>query len=307
MAGTRSRCSGAASDRCRSADVVQVQSPSCWHASSADGIVRRVDFGLQKAKDELMSTIEALLHRRTDLSTFLVHFTRDTEMPTAAARDNLLNILRTGRLEARNTYGMARDLSIRFPEVAASQRTVCFTETPLEHSWMMCADIESRSIHFTGYGLAFTRSFARRRGVNPVWYLDITRGHNWLTKPVRQLVNDAVRSATPDGESDPDPAALARSPILQLAPFLDQMGHPAVVRKEFWWEREWRHVGDLHFSAKDLVVVFVPESEHKSFRESLAECADYDSVSHKIMDVQWGLERMLATLASVIDHGPFPA
>lgn len=30
-----------------------------------------------------MTAIESLLHRRTDLSTFLVHFTRDTEMPPA--------------------------------------------------------------------------------------------------------------------------------------------------------------------------------------------------------------------------------
>ena len=53
-----------------------------------------------------MPTIESLLHRRTDLSTFLVHFTRDTPTPSAAARDNLLSILGSQRLEARNTYGM---------------------------------------------------------------------------------------------------------------------------------------------------------------------------------------------------------
>lgn len=111
-----------------------------------------------------MPTIENLLNRRTDLSTFLVHFTRDTQTPSAAARDNLMNILWSQRLEARNTYGMAKELAERFPEVAATQNTVCFTETPLEHAWMMCADIEGRSIQFNGYGLAFTKAFARLRG-----------------------------------------------------------------------------------------------------------------------------------------------
>ena len=54
-----------------------------------------------------MPTIENLLNRRTDLSTFLVHLTRDTQTPSATARDNLLSILWSQRLEARSTYGMA--------------------------------------------------------------------------------------------------------------------------------------------------------------------------------------------------------
>jgi hypothetical protein len=40
-----------------------------------------------------MATIEELLHRRTDLSTFLVHFTRDYGTPEVPARENLLSIL----------------------------------------------------------------------------------------------------------------------------------------------------------------------------------------------------------------------
>ena len=253
-----------------------------------------------------MPTIESLLHRRTDLSTFLVHFSRDTEMPSATARDNLLSILRSQRLEARNTYGMAKDLAAKFPEVAAAQNTVCFTETPLEHAWTMCADIEGRSIRFNGYGLAFTKAFARRQGVNPVWYLDITPGHDWLTNPIKQLITEAVRTATPDGATDPSPVTLASAPALQLTPFIDQMGNPSGIRKEFWWEREWRHVGDLRFAAKDLVVVFAPEHEHGTVRDSLAEDPDYEAVMPKLMDTQWGLERMIATLAGVSDLGPFP-
>jgi hypothetical protein len=106
-----------------------------------------------------MPAIESLLHRRTDLSTFLVHFTRDTLTPSAAARDNLLTILRDRRLEARSSFGMAKELAERFPAVAATQNTVSFTETPLEHAWMMCSDIEGRRIRFNGYGLAFTKGF----------------------------------------------------------------------------------------------------------------------------------------------------
>jgi hypothetical protein len=107
-----------------------------------------------------MDTIESLLHRRSDLSTFVVHFTQDTN---AMACDNLVSILKDRRLRACSAYGMARDLATRFTEVAEAQRIVCFTETPLEHAWMMCADIEGRDNRFNGYGVAFAKTFARRR------------------------------------------------------------------------------------------------------------------------------------------------
>jgi hypothetical protein len=32
----------------------------------------------------------------------------------------------------------------------------------------------NRQVHFNGYGIAFTKTFARRWGANPVWYLDQT-------------------------------------------------------------------------------------------------------------------------------------
>lgn len=183
-----------------------------------------------------MPSIEELLHRRTDLSTFLVHFTRETDAAPGSARDKLLNILRTRRLQARSAYGMATELAARFPEVAATQKVVCFTETPLEHAWMMCQEIdERRRVQFDGHGVAFTKTFARRKGVNPVWYLDMTpSGHDWLTEPIRELVGQAVADATWQGAAGPDPEQLAGAPILRLTPFVEQMGTPAAVRKEFW-------------------------------------------------------------------------
>ncbi|MEV0529922.1 hypothetical protein AB0I66_41595 [Streptomyces sp. NPDC050439] len=55
-----------------------------------------------------MPSIEALLHRRTDLSAFVVHFTRATARATAS--DNLKAILEDRAIEARNVFGMAIDL-----------------------------------------------------------------------------------------------------------------------------------------------------------------------------------------------------
>lgn len=251
-----------------------------------------------------MATIEELLHRRTDLSTFLVHFTRDSDDESASASDNLLNILMTRRIEARSALGMAKDLADRFEEVADTQRVVCFTETPLEHAWMMCSQIQGRSIRFDGYGIAFTKAWARRRGVNPVWYLDITPGHDWLTGPITELVAEAVKQATPPRSKDPEGYLLAERPILRLTPFVEQMGPTRERRKEFWWEREWRRVGDLVFATDDIVVVFAPEDEHEDLKNRLrSEGRNVPAM----VDATWGLERMIASLTQVSEVGPFPS
>ncbi|MDU0299845.1 hypothetical protein [Streptomyces sp. PAL114] len=126
---------------------------------------------------------------------------------------------------------MAADLARKYETIAETQRTVCFTETPLEHAWMMSEKIPSRRIRFNGYGLAFTRTLARRRGANPVWYLDITPGHDWLTVPINNMVEEAKGVAGDPAEGGVDAAATAD--ILRLTPFIEQMGKPLETRKEF--------------------------------------------------------------------------
>jgi hypothetical protein len=38
-----------------------------------------------------------------------------------------------------------------------------------------------------------TKTWGRRQGINPVWYLDITPGHDWLTQPINRMVEEAIR------------------------------------------------------------------------------------------------------------------
>lgn len=52
--------------------------------------------------------IKELLARRSDLSTFLVHLTRDYE--SMSARDNLKSIVSDRVIEARNPFGSALSL-----------------------------------------------------------------------------------------------------------------------------------------------------------------------------------------------------
>jgi hypothetical protein len=209
------------------------------------------------------------------------------------------------------------------PDVVDTQRCVCLTETPLEQVWMMTHAINLRQIQLQPYGIALTKVFGRKQGANPVWYVDITPGHDWLTVPINRLVEISRRgeSLTINSPASDVSGPTTRNPppdidpILQLTPFIEQMGPIGNgSRKEFWWEREWRKVGDLWLGARtynNVVVAFAPEADHFHFQTDLAAAIDRDIdwVERKLpfLDPQWGLERMIARLAHIEDWdaGPF--
>jgi hypothetical protein len=119
--------------------------------------------------------IERLLNRRSDLSTFVVHLTKDSAGGKPSAKQNLQVILTSGVLQARTPMGWTGSGKMRLPQDALeSMKVVCFSETPLEHVYSLFQNIRGRSVKLSSYGLAFTRETARERGVNPVWYVDMT-------------------------------------------------------------------------------------------------------------------------------------
>jgi hypothetical protein len=272
--------------------------------------------------------IDSLLHRRPDLSTFLVHLTAqagDAETHLA----NLLSILSNRTIEARNPYGLlrkhARDNREGNPALYHSQLVVCLTETPLEHVWMMCADIADRQHPLAPFGLAFSKPWARKVGANPVWYIDVLRtGREWLSTALNNIAKQTVRIG---GERYADPFNLAdgadptmrdlpleRSPIAEVAPFIETMGPVGPVgqvhRREFWWEREWRYRGNLEFTWSDVVAVFAPQNLHAILQADLREAKRAEAEEPPaILDPRWGLERMIAALAGVPDEfaGPLPS
>ncbi|MFB4273515.1 abortive infection system antitoxin AbiGi family protein [Nonomuraea sp. GTA35] len=202
--------------------------------------------------------IDHILQRRTDLSTFIVHFTRDT---STSARDNILSILTSGQIRANASFGMAAE-QLRNTPYEATQRVACFTETPIEHAWAMSTPIAGRNVRLSQYGVAFTKDWARKSGVNPVWYLDITPDHDWLTNPLQQLIDQALEQLNLPFTQ---PGGLP--PVLRLTPFIEQMGtgtrrDGTTYRKEFAWEREWRHNGTFNFSLGNAVAIFAPENDH---------------------------------------------
>jgi hypothetical protein len=235
-----------------------------------------------------LNQIRKILHRRTDLSTFVVHLTRRRDQNYSAV-DALVDIAKARRLEARTPMGWANAQDVANDPARQSQRVVCFSETPLEHINLMCGQIEGRAVAMEPYGLALTKLKARKLGINPIWYIDMTGGadsHDWRLSRTLDGLRDALAIQAQADNENFHTYALAR-----LFPFLEQMGTWGVGnRKEFWWEREWRHVGDVRLPHTGLLWL-CPESDIANVNAR----AGYEL--EPWLDPTWGLEEIIARLA----------
>lgn len=252
--------------------------------------------------------IAEVLNRRTDLSTFVVHLTRDHE--GQSAKDRLLAIVGEQRLRlgdsprgwavgVRNEQGAL----VLNEQQRTTQRAICFSETPLEHIYAMFANIANRDVNLRPYGLALTKMVARRSGINPVWYVDITDGH---ALRARTALNDLVKRACRDGWFDE---------VKDLFPYIegmltrrDQDGN-VTLQREWWWEREWRYVGsDLSLAlVRNKVLWLCPEDD---IPEVEAAVRQHDAAAPVYcIDPNWGLERIIGRLMGLAetDLTPFSA
>ena len=153
----------------------------------------------------------------------------------------------------------------------------------MEFAHLLLSELANRDCHFQPYGVAITKRLGREKGLNPVWYLDITPGHPWLTSHVNALIDRALDNDTFEG-----------SEIEALAPFIEQMGThyeagKLKYRKEFWWEREWR--GTMGFTLPGRIIGLCPEDEIEYFEKT------YPGMRLRYIDPRWGLERIIAHLA----------
>ena len=85
-----------------------------------------------------------------------------------------------------------------------------------------------------------------------------------------------------------------QSDIAAITPFIEQMGVGANYRKEFWWEREWRKVGD--FIVPRHCIAFCPETEIDEFKAHVRGSV-YAHVN--FIDPSWSLEKIIAHLAGI--------
>jgi hypothetical protein len=233
------------------------------------------------------NSIYDLLMRRTDLSAFIVHLTRDSSKHSA--KNNLKRILRTKVLEARSSFGPAKDVPGK--RNRDSQKCVSFSEVPVTHILSLTGVIPKRQVQLSSYGIVFTKMRMRERGANPVWYLDITPNHHeWLTKSVNRMVEVEVKKS---GQK------FFESDVANICPFIEQMGSGLRkdgygYRKEFWWEREWRHRGDFNFSYTEVAFGLAPEEDVNEFEDFMRRRRARTSRKVRFLAPNWSLDKAIA-------------
>ncbi len=202
-----------------------------------------------------------VLSGRGDLSPFLVHLTRTGRVKLPAdiyglrrddnravfAKKNLQSILEKSVIKAISPFGYF-NYKVRLEEKGRPAknpdskiqrkwlRSVCFTETPIEHVHFQMRHIAGRNLHFESYGLAFWESAIRKKGGNPLFYFDST--------------NQAVIAGL-------DAIAVSEDceRFKNTLPLYESFGPSLYAPKrevDFRWERERRVVGDVAFTAADV-------------------------------------------------------
>ena len=106
----------------------------------------------------------------------------------------------------------------------------------------------------------------------------MTPGSSWAIAEALDRLRDEARTS---------PAGVMSHAVSSILPFVEQMGTWPHSRKEFSWEREWRHLGSLRFARRDVTVVLCPEQDIEEF----------EALGYRAIDASWSLEKMIASLA----------
>ncbi len=209
-----------------------------------------------------------------DMSDYVVHFTKESNEKTPY--DNQISILHSGVLRAMSSFGIARKLA----HASVAQKAACFSEIPLH---LISRLAERRG----GYGIGFTKQFLLERGGGPIWYVE---RDGPAERAIQNLIFQALASNSPEASS-----------IWTLTPFVDSTGDYATGTYRFEWEREWRHLGDLHFTPSDVAFLIIPEELHKNayaFFQNAYQKNLGPAYFCPYIDPGWNFERLRETLSS---------
>lgn len=187
--------------------------------------------------------IEDILHFRSDISPFLVHLTRASEIGTAD--ENLESILDSKLLIGGGTLISDARFALTLTTINAMRAVdrlrffdaISFSETPLSEIHCLF-EISARRVNLEPWGVVFLKDRLKERGVSPVIY--INNEHGDKDALVRTLV--ALRRTNPD----------VAAQLLPLIAIFGSRLQPVGARftpgsVNFLWEREWRYPGDGPF------------------------------------------------------------
>ena len=193
--------------------------------------------------------------RREDISKFLVHLTRCYEGSDPA--ENLVSILRSRRMEARNAHCLFKHEPARLgfsPVLTSEFKTTCFTEAPLGQIRRLVGQIPGRQIALEPYGLVFPKDTLLEKGANPAIYLN-AKGTKLREYLLARFRSD-FESITTLKRFKQEQQDYYRS-IIQYYSLMNIISDT----HDFMWEREWRYNGHLSFRYMDLTAIIAADPD----------------------------------------------
>ncbi len=210
----------------------------------------------------------------TDMSDYVVQFAR--YYGGKSAYDNMLSILASRVIKARNPFGLVRE-NAPIPE---TQWAACFSEVPV-HLLSRLAKARSE------YGIVFRKDIIIHRGGNPIMYA-------YKEHEVTSALKAIVKAAAGD----------SKNPIWKITPFVDAPGDYPTGKYFFEWEREWRKLGDFKFFEDEVQFLVIPAELHNAARgffdhartENLGPCYECPFI-----DPYWKREKIKPLLPKFAD------
>lgn len=195
-----------------------------------------------------------MIDKRSDLSRYLVHLTRNYK--NESALDNLISILKTKTIQARN-YHCLFSPKLRKMDISDvlknSFKTVCFTETPLNQIKNLVQDIPDRSINLQPYGIVFWRDQLLEKGANSAIYLN-AQGTDLRDYLIQQF-DDQFRNVKTLRKLKKEDSYY--NEIVQYFSLINVIND----KYDFSWEREWRYHGDFKFNYRNMVAIVCDNPE----------------------------------------------
>jgi hypothetical protein len=170
--------------------------------------------------------------KREELSTFLVHLTRNTDNGRTA-KENLIDIICGRIIEPRNAKGLFYNTQ----EVSHQVKSVCFNETTLGDIRHMIGKFSGRDIQLSAYGVVFSKDFLIQKGANPVFYVN-----TYASQDRKKAFIETIQQLSVDKQKE-------------IAPYVDIFGWTGEGKKiyDFHLEHEWRYPGNFEFEWKDII------------------------------------------------------
>ncbi|MBD1931722.1 MULTISPECIES: abortive infection system antitoxin AbiGi family protein [Cyanophyceae] len=238
---------------------------------------------------------------REDISRFLTHLTREYEK--IEALDNLVNILKHKKIEARNIHCLFKHQIEKLDyddDFKKYFHTVCLTETPLHQIRILTSDIK-REVKLQPYGLVFLKDRLLQKAANPAIYIS-SNFHGldiFLIEEFDNFFKDVDKiNQEKKGKEFTDLEKKYYKKKIYYFSLINKIGD----NYDFTWEREWRVNGDLEFEYTDIVAILAQDLEkfNQRCKTTIQEGKFKEIESIPIINPAWSYEDIIEQMSTKI-------